>query len=230
MNAGMQKVTFKAQQVTSEFQGVQVEGMCVWSIYRTDDGPAKAYRYLDGLSPSGIEKANANIKDMAESILRAQVATMSIADVVRNRAAIRTACRKDMADVIQGWGLWLETLEIYDVKILSATLFDNLQVHRRERRTSYVWRLVATREKSTKHQMHSCGVTSAAVGMTSGCFPSQAEFREKVRLEAEGRRITTETELDRTENEATVERQKARQAQEIAVEKAVAETEQERRE
>jgi len=30
--------------------------------------------------------------------------------------------------VTEGWGVWLETIEITDVKILSKKLFDDLQV------------------------------------------------------------------------------------------------------
>ena len=38
------------------------------------DGPLKAYRHLNGLSPEGIEGANDSLRVMAESILRAKVA------------------------------------------------------------------------------------------------------------------------------------------------------------
>jgi len=34
--------------------------------------------------------------------------------------------------VVNGWGIWLESVEITDVQILSKTLFSNLQVKFRE--------------------------------------------------------------------------------------------------
>merc|ERR1712072_775227 len=32
-----------------------------------------------------------------------------------------------MQEIVSGWGIWLETVEITDVKILSSSLFNNLQ-------------------------------------------------------------------------------------------------------
>ena len=47
------QVTFVAEQITKEMQGIRVSGFVVWSIHRDGDGPLKAYRYLDSLSESG---------------------------------------------------------------------------------------------------------------------------------------------------------------------------------
>ena len=40
----LKKVTFNAEQVTTEMQGVQVSGMLIWSVLRTGDGPFKIYK------------------------------------------------------------------------------------------------------------------------------------------------------------------------------------------
>jgi len=45
---------------------------------------------------------------------------------------MRDAIRKEMGKLVQGWGVWLETVEITDVKILSGSLFRNLQTEFRE--------------------------------------------------------------------------------------------------
>lgn len=37
-----------------------------------------------------------------------------------------------MGSMVKGWGVWLETVEITDVKILSGSLFRNLQTEFRE--------------------------------------------------------------------------------------------------
>lgn len=37
-----------------------------------------------------------------------------------------------MTEVVQGWGVWLETIEITDVKILSGSLFKDMQCTFRE--------------------------------------------------------------------------------------------------
>jgi regulator of protease activity HflC (stomatin/prohibitin superfamily) len=72
--ATLQKVAFQAQQVTREMQGIEVSGFASWVVFRDQDGPLKAYRHLNGLSPEGIEGANDSLRVMAESILRAKVA------------------------------------------------------------------------------------------------------------------------------------------------------------
>lgn len=37
-----------------------------------------------------------------------------------------------MFEVVKGWGVWLETVEITDVKIMSSSLFKDLQANYRE--------------------------------------------------------------------------------------------------
>ena len=38
------KVTFRASQVSAEMQGVDVTGMLIWSVHRSGDGPFKCYK------------------------------------------------------------------------------------------------------------------------------------------------------------------------------------------
>ena len=42
------------------------------------------------------------------------------------------AIKKEMLEVVKGWGVWLETVEITDVKISSQALFKDLQTNYRE--------------------------------------------------------------------------------------------------
>ena len=42
------------------------------------------------------------------------------------------AIRDEMSVITKGWGVWLETIEITDVKILSGSLFTDLQTTFRE--------------------------------------------------------------------------------------------------
>jgi len=48
-----------------------------------------------------------------------------------------------MFEVVKGWGVWLETVEITDVTISSASLFKDLQANFREnmKRTAEVYRM-----------------------------------------------------------------------------------------
>ena len=40
--------------------------------------------------------------------------------------------QKDMFNVVKGWGVWVETFEVTEVQISSATLFKDLQTKYRE--------------------------------------------------------------------------------------------------
>ena len=45
----------------------------------------------------------------------------------------RRSVKKEMQNLLTGWGMWLETCEISDVKIASSSLFKNLQTEFREK-------------------------------------------------------------------------------------------------
>ena len=95
----LQKLPFKAQQVTLEKQGVEVSGFAVWVVNREADGPFKAYKHLGGLSAAGLKSANENLANMAESVIRSEVAKMTIDSVMTKREAVREAVRTSMQAV-----------------------------------------------------------------------------------------------------------------------------------
>ena len=41
--------------------------------------------------------------------------------------------KQDMFEQVKGWGVWLETIEITGVQIMSNSLFKNLQANYREK-------------------------------------------------------------------------------------------------
>ena len=49
-----------------------------------------------------------------------------------NRRKLRDAIRHEMMEVVHGWGVWLETVEITEVMISSNELFKNMQSEFRE--------------------------------------------------------------------------------------------------
>ena len=121
------KVTFGAETITKEMQGVKVEGMLVWTIYRNDDGPFRAYKCLGSdLRSQNPRTANENLEAKASSIVRTEIANTTIKEILRNREKLRQRIKAEMQDV-QGWGIWIETIEITQVLISSTTLFRDLQ-------------------------------------------------------------------------------------------------------
>lgn len=127
------KVPFTAQQVTTEMQGIEVSGIIIWTIFREGDGPLKAYKSLGtDIHQEEPTSANQNLIEMANGIVRHKIANSTISQILRNRTQIREDVKKELNKNINGWGVWLETVEITDVKILSNSLFENLQTEFRE--------------------------------------------------------------------------------------------------
>ena len=102
--------------------------MIVWTIYREGNGPQLAFKFLgEDLGANVPYTANAALESMAQSIVRNRVAKSSIEDITKNRNAIKDEIKKEMGEAVKGWGVYLETVEVTDVKILSKSLFRNLQ-------------------------------------------------------------------------------------------------------
>eukprot|EP00484_Ammonia_sp_Unknown_P004489 CAMPEP_0197055550 /NCGR_PEP_ID=MMETSP1384-20130603/67902_1 /TAXON_ID=29189 /ORGANISM="Ammonia sp." /LENGTH=384 /DNA_ID=CAMNT_0042489167 /DNA_START=15 /DNA_END=1169 /DNA_ORIENTATION=- len=124
----LNKVSFSAQQVSKEMQGIEVNGFIVWVVKRDGECPLKAYRHIRNLSNLQPDsEVNMHIKSMAESIVRHQIANLGINDVISQRKKVRDGITAEMQEILSGWGIWLETVEITEVKILSSSLFNDLQ-------------------------------------------------------------------------------------------------------
>lgn len=124
---------FSASQITEEKQGIEVEGVLVWSVFRENDGPLRAYKFLgDDLKADVPVNANDTLKEMSNSIVRHRIANSTIDDILKKRDEIRNEIRREMQVIVNGWGVWLESVEITDVRILSSSLFQNLQTEFRE--------------------------------------------------------------------------------------------------
>jgi flotillin len=131
--SSIHKVAFSAQQVTTEMQGIEVSGVIIWTIYRESDGPLRAYKYLgQDISSQDPKNANDNLIEMTNGIVRHKIANSTIDHILKNRDKLREELKKELNESVNGWGVWLETVEITDVKILSGSLFKNLQTEFRE--------------------------------------------------------------------------------------------------
>ena len=128
------KASFSTENVTIEMQGVKVSGILVWSINRIGDGPFNAYKNLGpDLSTENPEHANDTLVSMSSAIVRNCIANSTIEQMLRERSKVCQAIKKEMFDVVKGWGVWLETVEITDVVISSGSLFKDLQADFREK-------------------------------------------------------------------------------------------------
>lgn len=120
--------------MTKEMQGVRVSGMIVWSIKKNNDGPFKAYKNLgDDLASGSPRTANLNIASVSEAIVRDAIAHSTLIQILKCREELSQKIRKEMSDVVNGWGVWLEAVEITDVRIQNAQMFQDMQAEYREK-------------------------------------------------------------------------------------------------
>lgn len=127
------KVDFKTQQVTTEMQGVQVSGCIIWTVYREGEGPFLAYKNLGKDLASKIPNtANENLIAQASAIVRSVIANATLRSMLTDRQKIRHEVLKNMKDQVKGWGVWIESVEVTDVRIMSDSLFTDLQAEFRE--------------------------------------------------------------------------------------------------
>ena len=91
------QVNFKAQQVSAEMQGIEVTGMVIWSILRSDDGPMNCYKFFgDDLKKTSPTIANGKIQAMCVAIIRDRIANLTLNDILRNRSKLRSGIKDEM--------------------------------------------------------------------------------------------------------------------------------------
>jgi len=193
--SAMQNVTFEAEQVTKEIQGVQVKGFATWTVFRNEDGPYRAYRTFDGLSAAGQTMANTQLGKLTESILRNMVSNLTIQEVLTQRDSLRKNAREQLIEITKGWGIWIETVEITDVRISSSSLFSNLQAEFRQK----------TRMEAEQIQMETEKTLSDARRVNDVATQESREKAETRKYEIQQQQQLTRAERKRTDDVATQE-------------------------
>jgi regulator of protease activity HflC (stomatin/prohibitin superfamily) len=71
--------------------------------------------------------ANDKLIALAQSVVREAIANNTIDNIIKNRTLLTDKIRKDLAPICKGWGMFLERVDIRDVKICSGQLFSDIQ-------------------------------------------------------------------------------------------------------
>ena len=120
----VENITFAADQISRENQGVEVSGFAIWKV----GDPKKIYQHFDfDQNAEAMGQVSEFLKDVVESAIRHMVANMTIEEVLRKRGTIILQLKKELEYITEQWGIIVETIEIKNVRILSKTLFDNMQ-------------------------------------------------------------------------------------------------------
>lgn len=127
--ATAQSVSFAADQITAENQGVEVAGFAVWKVGDPEKASA-SFDFAD--SAAALATIGTNLKNVVESAIRHQVANMTMEDVLRKRGSIILRLKEELAYIAGEWGLIVETVEIKNVQVLSKQLFAQMQARHRD--------------------------------------------------------------------------------------------------
>lgn len=132
----VQRLQFTADQVSRERVGVQITGLAVYRIAQ----PQVAFRMLNFSFPErASEKLERMLVEMFVGAARRLVANLTVEQCLTQRKeGIAAELMREIAPVVsghgriddstsQGWGVVLDTIEIQDVRVLSETVFRNMQ-------------------------------------------------------------------------------------------------------
>lgn len=153
--SSVKEVAFHAEQVTTEMQGLDVSATLAWTIYREGDGPFRAYKvHGSDLSNAKPTQANAKLIALAQSVIREVIANNTIDNIIKNRDLIINKIKEDLTPVLKGWGMWLERVDIKDVKICSSKLFGDIQAKfRTEQRKDAEIKSITAQNELTKERL-----------------------------------------------------------------------------
>ena len=122
------KVNFYTHGISFEMQGVGVSGTIVWSVDPEGDGPLRAYKFFGKeLAADVPEQANSRLEEVGSAVVRHRIANSSLEEIMQNRSLIRNEMLSELRRVCTGWGVAVDSVEITEVKILSNSVFENMQ-------------------------------------------------------------------------------------------------------
>ncbi|MCC6333119.1 MAG: hypothetical protein IT380_03910 [Myxococcales bacterium] len=165
----IQRLHFVADQITQEKVGVKVTGIAVYRIAE----PLIAFRMLNFSFPERAqEKLAQMMEEMCVGASRRLIANLTVEQcLTRRKEALSTELIREIAPVVsgigrvedatdRGWGLVVDTIEIQDVKVMSAQVFANMQARFRQDQERLAReaelakeRAVRTDETSTQRQL-----------------------------------------------------------------------------
>lgn len=155
----IQRVSFSADQITAEKVGVEVRGVAVFRVAE----PLLAFRVLEFDDARGAQSVGEILRDMFIGAARRLVANMTVEDCLTKRKEhIATELLREVSPVVsgdgratdttdRGWGIVLDTIEIQDVKILSETVFANLQAPYRAELETKARQSMVGRDEAVHH-------------------------------------------------------------------------------
>ncbi len=228
--AAMQTIGVVANCISKEKQGINILAYVQWQI----DDFSIAYRKLDfsdSRDPLGI--VNAQLREQAEAAIKDKISTMSVEEVLTDKAPIieeLTARLKGVAEgrrqgevtetTGEGLGIKIVTVQIREALVSSQTLWQDLQApfrHQQEKTARISYLLTQDEIRQTELETRQTTETSEAETMVAIERIKQSKQTEAVdlKLTEESIRFSKEQEATRQkiqlEEETTVIRRESEQ-------------------
>ena len=221
----VQRLQFVADQVTSEKVGVQVTGLAVYRIA----APLIAFRMLNFSYP---ERAQQKLEDLLVEMFvgaaRRLVANLTVeACLTRRKEGLASELMREIAPLVagtgrpddatgRGWGVVLATFEIQDVRVLSETVFANLQARYRNEQAQKAREAELLRERATSQQE---AEAQRQIALTR--VASEADIRQRRQEAEEQAQLDAFAARSRVE-EARLAQEKAAKEAQVQVERQLA--------
>lgn len=229
----LQRLTFKADQVTAERVGVEVVGLGVYRIAE----PLLAYRVLNFSFPERAQqKLEETLTAMCIGAARRLIANLTVDECLQKRkAALADELIREIAPVLsgtgrpddstaQGWGVILDTIEIQEVRVLSESVFGAMQAPFRaslDKRAREA-KLVAEKEIAEREAEHRRQIELARLS-TEAALRERAAEEAKARAEQEARELRLRGELAMAQRMAELEAKRQLEQAELEASRVVSE-------
>ncbi len=155
----VQQLRFTAEQVTREKVGVAVTGVAVYRIAE----PHIAFRMVNFSYPERAqEKLEELLGEMFVGAVRRLVANLTVEECLsRRKEGIAAELMREIVPIVSGhgrpddvidagWGIVMDSVEIQDVRVLSETVFANLQARYRQEQERAAREAALTTERAVK--------------------------------------------------------------------------------
>jgi len=164
--AYVQRLKFQTDNANIHYQGIEIHGYASWRI--NPDFPEKSISTLDFFNENDpMAKTNDELKTICIEAVRHVIANMTIDDALKKKDDIAESLIVQLKTIENKWGIIFDQVGIEQVRIMSDTLFHDLQSEFRgklrlsaeitniETEREITKRKNETEEKNTKEKLES---------------------------------------------------------------------------
>ncbi len=164
--AYVQRLKFLTDNANIHYQGIEIQGYASWRI--NPQSPEKSLSTLDFFNENDpMAKTNEELKTICIEAVRHVIANMTIDDALKKKDDIADRLFVQLKSIEDKWGIVFDQVGIEQVRIMSDTLFQDLQSEFRsklrlnaeistiETDREISRRRIETEEKNSKEQLES---------------------------------------------------------------------------